>query len=102
MNITPKTYLGQWSAGLFIIFLLLLSTGMFVVQVLGQTGGDTIFDNLWISIPMLGALASAIIAFILGTISIITKKERSIFVFIATTIGLLVLIFALGEILFPH
>ena len=102
MSLLPKTPLGKWLVGFVIAFFLLLATGMFVVSVLGQEGGETFFDNLWISIPMLGAGASAIAAFIAGIIAIIKNKERSILVIIAAMIGLLVLWFVVGEILVPH
>ena len=98
----PKTHLGKWSVGLIIAFFLLLATGMFVVSVLGQEGGETFFDNLWIGIPMLGSGASATAAFFTGTISVIKNKERSVFVFASSLIGFLVLVFVLGEILSPH
>ena len=88
----PKTSLGKWSVKLIILFFLLLATGMFVVSALGQRGGETIFDNLTISIPMLSSGTSAIAAFFIGVLSIWKYKERSIFVFW----------FVLGEILVPH
>ena len=102
MSVLPKTLLGKWSVGLIILFFLLLATGMFVVSVLGQTGGETIFDNLWISIPMLGAGACAIAAFIVGGFSIVKNHERAISVLIAAILGLIILIFVLGEFLTPH
>ena len=98
----PKTLLGKWSAGLIIAFFLLLATGMFVVSVLGQTGGETFFDNLWISIPMLSAGVAAIAAFFTGIVSIWKSKERAVLVFIASLIGLLVLWFVIGEVVVPH
>ena len=101
-NLLPKTLLGKWSVGLIIAFFLLLGTGMFVVQGLGQTGGETFFDNLWISIPMLSAGASAIAAFLTGIISIVKDKERATTVFAAALIGLLVSLFVFGEFISPH
>ncbi|OGY24460.1 MAG: hypothetical protein A2172_04920 [Candidatus Woykebacteria bacterium RBG_13_40_15] len=98
----PKTTLGKWSVGLVVLFFLLLATGMTAVSVFKQEGGETIFDNLWISIPMLSAGAAAIAALITGIISIWKSKERAILVFVATLIGLLVLWFIIGEILAPH
>ena len=98
----PKTKLGKWSVGLIIAFFLLLATGVTVVSVFKQEGGKTFFDNLWISIPMLGAGASAIAAFITGIIAVIKQKERSILVILGALIGLLVLWFVVGEILVPH
>jgi len=98
----PKTTLGKWSVGLIAAFFLLLATGITVVSVFKQEGGETLFDNLWISIPMLGAGASTIAAFITGIIAIIKNKERSILVIITTLVGLLVLWFVAGEIVSPH
>ena len=97
----PKTSLGKLSIGLIIAFFLLLILTMFIVST-GQTGGETIFDNLFISIPMISAAISAIASFFIGIISIIKKKERSIIVYISILIGLLVLWFVIGEILVPH
>ncbi len=97
----PKTRLGKLSIGLIIAFFLLLITSMLIVAS-GQEGGETIFDNLWISIPMISGVICAIASFITGIISIIRKKERAILVFISTAIGLLVLWFVIGEILVPH
>lgn len=97
----PKTLLGKWSVGLVTLFFLFLATGIFVVSGLDQRGGETIFDNPVISIPMLGSGASAIAAFFCGMISIWKHKERSVFVFAASAIGLFVLIFVLGEFI-PH
>ena len=98
----PKTKLGKWSVGLIIAFCLLLATTMFVVQVLGQEGGKTFFDSPAISIPMLGAGTSAVAAFFTGIVSIWKYKERAILVFAASIIGLLVLLFVVGEFTSPH
>ena len=98
----PKTVLGKWSVGFVFLFFLLLATGMFVVSVLGQQGGETFFDNPVISIPMLSAGAAGILAFFTGATDIIKYKERSILVIIATVIGLLITWFVVGEILSPH
>ena len=101
-RILPQTTLGKWSVGLAIAFVLLLASGMVVVQGFGQEGGETFLDNLWISIPMLSAGASAIAAFFTGMASIWKQKERAILVFIVSLIGLIVLWFVVGEILVPH
>ena len=101
-NILPQTKLGKWSVGLAIAFFGLLATGMFEVQVLGQQGGKTFFDNAMLSIPMLGAGASIVAAFFTGVASIWKQKERAILVFLATLLGLIGLWFLVGEILVPH
>ena len=98
----PRTSLGKWSVGLIVSFFLLLATGMFMVAVFKQTGGETFFDNPMISIPMLGAGVSGILAFITGAVAIVKNKERSILVITSTLVGFLVLDFVLGELLSPH
>ena len=102
MIFMPRTALGKWSVGLVILFFLLLATGMLVVSVWKQRGGETFFDNPVIGIPMLGAGVSAIAAFFTGLLSIWKYRERSIFVFISTLIGLFVFWFVLGEILVSY
>ena len=101
INFIPKTRLGKWSIWLIIVFILLFI--MFQILVAsGQRGGDTFFSNLALSVPMLIAGISGILAFFTGIIGIIKSKDRSVLVFIATVIGFFILFFVLGELLFPH
>ncbi|MCJ7510668.1 MAG: hypothetical protein MUP14_07275 [Dehalococcoidia bacterium] len=97
----PKTLLGKWSVGLIILFFSLFATLNFLAAS-GQEGGDTFSDNLTLAIPALGAGAAGVLAFFTGIIGIIRSKERSVLVFVASAIGLLILLFMLGEILSPH
>jgi len=97
----PKTNLGKWSCGLIIAFFVFLSLGRFAV-ISGQEGGATFFSNFVIAIPMLLAEISGLASFFTGIIAIVKRKERSVFVFLSTLIGLFILSFCLGEILVPH
>ena len=97
----PRTLLGKWSVGLIITFFLLFAA-LILVAASGQEGGDTFSDNLTLAIPGLGAGAAGILAFFTGIIGITRSKERSVLVFVAAAIGLLVLLSVLGEILVPH
>jgi len=45
---------------------------------------------------------SGVFAFLTGFIGVIRNIERSILVFLAMLIGLFVLFFCLGEVIFPH
>jgi len=101
VHFKPKTALGRWSVGLIIVFVLLLASFQLLVAS-GQRGGETFFSNLILTIPMLIAGISGISAFATGLIGIIRSRERSIAVYLATLIGLLVLLFVLGEVIFPH
>ncbi len=100
-SIPPKTRLGKWSIWLIIVFIVLFILFQLLVAS-GQSGGDTFFSNLLLSVPMLIAGISGISAFFTGIVSIIKGKERSVLVFISTTVGFFILFFVLGEFLVPH
>ena len=96
----PKTTMGKWSTGLIITSFLFFA--VFLIEVAsGLVGGDT-WTWDWPAITMLLAGVSAISSLVTGIIGIVKSKERSVLVFLATLIGLFVLIFVLGEFLFPH
>ena len=101
ISLKPRTITGKWSSGLIIAFFLFFAVFLILVA-LGQRGGDTFFSNLALTIPMLLAGVSGVSALVTGIIGIVKSRERSVLVFLATAIGLFVLVFTLGEILFPH
>ena len=101
ISVLPKSTLGRWSVGLtislilfFVLFQLLVASG--------QRGGEKFFDNLALTIPILTAGICGVSAFITGIMAIIKSKERSVLVFLTTTIGFFVLVFWLGEFVLPH
>ena len=98
---TPRTLLGRWAVGLIVAFFFFLSLFL-IIAASGARGGDTFFSNLALALPMLLAACCGVAAFITGLVAIIRSKERAIFVMIATVLGFNVLVFGLGEILFPH
>jgi hypothetical protein len=55
-----------------------------------------------LTIPILLAGTSGMLAFFTGLIGVIRKRERSILVFLAMLVGLFVLLFSIGELVFPH
>ncbi len=97
----PKTALGKWSAALILAFIVFLISFQ-LIAASGQRGGETFFSNLVLAVPMLIAGISGVSAFVTGLIGVIRSRERSIIVYLATVIGLLVLLFGLAEIIFPH
>ncbi len=101
ISILPKTLLSKWSVRLVIVFFLLFAVFQILVTS-GQIGGDTFFSNFALAILTLVAGISGVLALSIGIIGVTKSRERSVLVFLAMVIGLLVLIFALGEILFPH
>jgi len=66
------------------------------------TGGKTFFSNLLLTIPFSLAGICGIAVFFDGLISILKGRERAVSVFLSTIIGLFVLLWTLGEILYPH
>ncbi len=101
ISLKPKTTMGKRSTGLIIAFFLFFAVFLILVAS-GQRGGDTFFSNLALTIPMLLAVVSSVSALVTGIIGIVKNRERSVLVFLATVIGLFVVMFSLGEILFPH
>jgi len=97
----PKNYLGKWSCGLIVAFAILLGI-FFIFIALGERGGMTFFSNLKLTIPMVLASLSAITAFFIGLASLIKDKYKSVLVLLSTTIGFLILLWVLAEIVFPH
>jgi hypothetical protein len=92
-RILPKTILGKWSVTLAFISIILT----FLSLVLVSMGNHLDTDAPWIG-ALTGILALA--AFVTGIIAFILSKERAILVYLGLV--LLVLIFVLGEFLFPH
>lgn len=68
----------------------------------GQRGGDTFFSNLWLTVPFLLAGAAALAGGGTALYAVIARGERSIFDWVAIALGLFVIYFAAGEVLFPH
>jgi len=101
ITILPKSPLGKWSTGSVAAFVVLLVVFLLLVAS-GQRGGETFFSNLVLTIPILLAGTSGVLAFVTGLISVIRNRERSILVFVAMLVGFLVLLFCVGEVVFPH
>ena len=68
--------------------------------------GSTILKDIAIrpalALTMLTGMVSGISAFVIGLIAIIRQKERALLVYGATLIGVLLIIFLVGEFLSPH
>ena len=98
LHFIPKTHLGQWSIWLITVFIVLF----IIIVASGQRGGATFFSNLALSIPMVIAGISALLAFFTGIIGIIKSKERSVLACSSTIVGFFILLWVSAEILFPH
>jgi len=100
MKIVPRTALGKWSLVLICLFGLMLLLFFVMVNVFDQRGGEHLWSNLLLFLPMLIAALSAAASFVTGLISFF--KERALLVFVSTIIGLLVTIYVVMEFAFPH
>jgi len=101
ISILPESSLGKWSTGLIAVFAVFLVVFEILVAS-GQRGGKTFFSNLALTIPILLAGISSVLALLTGLIGVIRNRERSILVFLAMLVGLFVLLFWIGEVIFPH
>lgn len=106
MSTKIKTKLGRWSVWLITIFFALFILVQ-IVAAIGRAQGAfeperSLFYAIALPAIIIPAGLSGIAAFIIGLISIIKFKERSWLVYLSCFVGLLVLLFVLGEFLFPH
>lgn len=97
----PTTVPGRWSILAVLAFAVLIAIFAFTVAA-GQRGGEEFFDNLWLTVPFLGAYLAAVAAFAFGASAIAAAGERSVAVMAATAFGLLVTTFGVLEVAFPH
>ncbi len=90
----PRTLLGKWSVGFIVAFLVFLGLSRFTGEV-----GATFSDNVPRALTILSAWVTAAASFFVGLVAVIKQRERSALVFLAMLIGLVILGFALGDIL---
>jgi len=108
LSFTPKTKAGKWSLGLAAAMPVLFFIGMSFTNLLYESvpAGDTILKDIAVrpalALTMLSGMVSGISAFVSGLVAIIRQKERAILVYGATLIGALLIVFLLGELIFPH
>ena len=107
-RITPITTLGKWSVGLIVAMPILFIFGSSLTNSLYNTSpaGKTLLADISarpaLALTMLTGMVAGISAFIAGLLAIIRQKENAILVYISTVVGALLLLFLIGEIVFPH
>ncbi len=107
IKLLPKTILGKWSIVLIVAMPISFYIGMsFVGFYESVPAGTTIPHDIvvrpGVALPMLTGFVCGVAAFFIGIIGITRKKDYSIFVFLSTAVGFLMLLWCLAEILFPH
>jgi hypothetical protein len=107
-NLIPKTKLGKWPLGLIAAMPVFFFIGTSFTNSLYKSvpAGNTILEDIAerpaLALTMLMGMVAGISAFIVGLIAIIREKERALLVYIATSIGMLFVLFFISEVLFPH
>jgi hypothetical protein len=99
--LTPRTPSGRRSVGFAVGFVALMAV-FFAVVATGQRGGDRFFDNLWLSVPIVGAWLSGLAAAVSGSYAVLARRERAVLVFVSASVGLLISAFGIAEVLFSH
>jgi len=87
ITVLPKTTLGRWSVGLAAVCIVLLI--LLLIRVVPERGslGAMMLGFTWV--------ISGIAALVIGLVSIIKAKERSILAFLAVVVMVLVNLFGL-------
>ena len=107
-RITPTTTTGKWSVGLIVAMPILFVIGTSFTNSLYDSvpAGNTILADIAtrpaLALTMLGGMAAGISAFITGLLAILNQKDNALLVYVSCSIGGLLLLFLVGEILFPH
>ena len=91
MQFWSKTTTEKWAASLTMAFIVLMAIKMTAI-------GATI--RLPLPTPVLALLG--VIGFIMGLIAIIKYKERALLTLLSIPVGLVIILWTLAEIAFPH
>jgi hypothetical protein len=104
----PATKQGKWSIGLILTMFILFFLGTSFTNTLYASvpAGGTILQDIAarpaLALTMLAGMLAGILAFIIGIVAVAAKKERSLYVYVSTLIGMLLTIFLAGEFISPH
>jgi len=105
-HLLPTTRLGWWAVRLAVAFAALFVVGMSLAGAGQKIGGEGVFDNLWLTVPLavvgMTALLAGVLAGVTAAFAIVRRGERSVLVFLPLIPALLVALFVLGEITTPH
>ena len=104
----PKMRLGKWSVGLIFLMPGLFYLGMWLANNWydSMPAGETILSDFdqrpLLVLTMLSGMAAGIMASVMGLVAVIKQKERALLVYGSTLLGMLLILFLIGEVLFPH
>ena len=87
MGLWPKAKAGKYAACFTLLFIILMILKFFTYS---------------ISLPTPVIADVGVLGFLFGTISTIKNKDRSPLTLLSVTVGLLVILWVAGEIIFPY
>lgn len=82
----PKSTLGKWALGLSIFFLIFI-----FLKIQGL-----------MPLPTFAVAAFGIVGFILAIIAIFKNKDKAILNFLPLLVGLIILLWIVAEVIYPH
>ncbi|MDD2494096.1 MAG: hypothetical protein PHE29_02770 [Tissierellia bacterium] len=91
IQMCSKTKAGKWAAILTLLFIVLMFLKVFTLGM---------FIRIPLPTPFIAVLG--IIGFIMGVLSFIKNKDRTLFTILSILIGLLLIFWIAAEIAFPH
>ena len=103
-----KTPLGKWSIGFAGItpVLWLIGGALSSAFYESASAGDTLLEDLAarpiLASTMLAAMIAGICTFMTGAAAIIGQKESARVVYLTTALGAVLMLFLIGEFVFPH
>ncbi len=98
-GLIPESVPGKWSVASFLV--LVVGVGaLLAAAAIGETGGESLLDNLWLGIPAIVSLVGAIVSMITGFVAVVRRHERVGSVVFAVSVSTLVFVFVLLSVLF--
>jgi len=101
----PRTKSGKWSVGLGVALVVLLALSLLLAAAIGGDpaiiAANPLLSILSVTLSVMVTLAGPL-SLLVGVFTIIKYKEWSVCKYLAVSYGLALLMFMLGEFLFPQ
>ena len=91
MQFWSKTTTGKWAAGLTLAFIVLMA-----IKMVGLGAA------IRLPLPTPALALMGLVGFIMGLIAIIKYKDRALLTLLSIPVGLVIILWAIAEIAFPH
>ena len=91
IQLWSKTTAGKWAASLTLLFIVLMSLKLLTLGI-----------SIRIPLPTPFIAGLGVIGFIMGIVSFVKNKDRSLLTLLSFLVGLLIIFWVAAEIAFPH